>query len=140
MSIARRLSKIATALPSPEIAKPTREEQQLKAYLIAQAALQTERPPALRDCLAARIEEVERHIHRQASTPITDQLLGHIQYVEHVWIASGRPLPFLPPIIGSWWDDWFARDLTAKRLAVRRHPAVVALIGDTTASPWGCQR
>jgi hypothetical protein len=65
--------------------------------------------------------------------------LSHIEYVENVWIASGRELPFIPPIIGSWWDDWFAPGLTEKRLAVRRHPAVVALVGNTTASPWGCR-
>jgi hypothetical protein len=137
MNIARRLSKLATALPAPQPAKATREEKQLTTYLLVRAVLQTDRPAELRDLLSARIEEVERCICRQASRIITDQLARHIEYVENVWVASGRQLPFVPPVIGSWWDDWFAPDLTVKRLAIRRHPSVVALIGDTTASPWG---
>lgn len=138
MSIARRLSKLCAALPAPKSPQFTREEQKLLEYLVAQAALRTDRFPATRARLAARVEELERQIRRKANTPITDQLRSHVEYVENVWVASGRELPFVPPILGEWWDDWFAPDLTAKRLAVRRHPAILALLGDTTASPWGC--
>ena len=139
MNIARRLAKIETVLPNSKPAKPTREEQQLMVYLVAKAVLRTDRSPALRERVTALVEETERDIRWQAARSINDQLLSHIEYVEHVWVASARQLPFIPPIIGLWSDDWFMPDLTAKRLAVRRHPAIVALIGDKTGSPWGSQ-
>ena len=137
MSIARRISKIAAAMPTPAPERAMREEWLLFGYLVRHSVLQTDRLPALRDQLSARVEEFELRIRKNAATPITDQLLGHIEYVEDVWVASGRKLPFIPPVIGSWSDDWFVADLTAKRLAIRRHSAVVALIGDTISSPWG---
>jgi hypothetical protein len=137
MNIARRLSKLATAIPAPEPLKPTREEQKVLDYLVARALVQLGRVPEMRDQLTSHIAEFERQVRQQAATPITDQLKGHIAYVEDVRARSGREMPFIPPIIGMWYDDSFAPDLLARRLAVRRHPAIVALIGDTVASPWG---
>ena len=137
MNIARRLSKVAAAVPAPAPPKPTREEKLVLDYLAARELLRVDRFPELRDRLTTVVAEIERQIRQIAARPLTPQLLGHIASGEKVWVKSGRELPFVPPVVGSWYDDWFGLDLIKSRLAVRSHPEIMALIGDTTRSPWG---
>ena len=132
MTLSRRLAKLEVALPPMPAFQRTSEEEEILIYEIAIAILKTERLQALHVRLAKFVARIANEIRRKAAYPLSDVYRDHIDYVEEMWVASGRTLPFVPPVLGSNHDEWFLPGLAARRIAVRRRPSVVALIGDTT--------
>lgn len=141
MTIARRLAKLENAFPPVTTAGWTREEERVLLYELALAVIRAGKSPYLHDRLRSYSDAFALDIRRTISRPITDLYQDHIQYVEDMWVASGRKLPFVPPIIGPDYDDWFLPGLAERRIAVRRRPSIIALIGDTVASAswWRCE-
>lgn len=139
MSLGRRLAKLEVALPPTPSFQRTREEEQILLYELSIAVLKTDRLQALHVRLAKFVARTANEIRRKAAYPLSDVYVDHISYVEEMWVVSGRTLPFVPPVLGSNYDEWFLPGLSARRVAVRGRPSVVALIGDTTNPPlyWG---
>ncbi|MXO93257.1 hypothetical protein GRI62_06505 [Erythrobacter arachoides] len=106
------------------------------AYEMAQALITVGKFPNMQERLTDYASRTASEIRRKAAMPMTDIYRRHIQYVEEMWVASGRTLPFVPPVLGSDHDEWFLSGLAERRLAVRRRPSVIALIGETISSPW----
>jgi hypothetical protein len=139
MKISRRLKNLECALPPAPPMELTKEERRVAFYEAAKALLQVGKFPALRERLAEYVSQTASEIRRKASHEMTDRYREHIQYQEDMWVASGRSLPFIPPVLGFDGDEWFWPGLAERRLAVRRRPSVIALIGETTSSPWGAR-
>lgn len=135
MTLGRRLAKLEVAIPPTSAFRRTREKEQILIYELAMAVLKTERLQALHVRLAKFVARTANEIRRKAAYPLSDVYRDHIAYVEEIWAASGRTIPFVPPVLGSNYDEWFLPGLSARRLAVRGRPSVVALIGDTTSPP-----
>jgi hypothetical protein len=134
MTIARRLAKLESVLPPAPAVGWTYEEERVFLYELALAVIRAGKCPQLHERLKACADRIAGEIRRTASRPMTDIYRNHISYVEDMWVVSGRTLPFVPPVLGSDNDDWFLPGLTERRIAVRRRPSVIALIGDTVAS------
>ena len=134
MRISRRLAKLEYSLPPARTVERTREEERILHYEVARAFVELKKFPALQDRLAAYADQTAAEICRKAALPLTNQYRDHINYIEEMWVASGRVLPFVPPVVGSNYDEWFLPGLAERRLAVRRRPSVIALIGDTASS------
>ena len=134
MTIGRRLAKLECALPPAPTGGRTWEEERVLLYELAHALVRTGKFPALQERLAAYVNRIEGEICRKAAHPLTDVYRQHISCVEEMWVVSGRVLPFIPPVLGTNSDEWFLPGLAERRLAVRRRPSVIALIGDTASS------
>lgn len=134
MRISRRLAKLESALPPVRTVERTREEERILCYEVARAFVELKKFPALQDRLVAFADQTAAEICRKAALPLTDQYREHIDYVEEMWVVSGHVLPFVPPVVGSNYDGWSVPGLAERRLAVRRRPSVIALIGDTASS------
>lgn len=140
MRISGRLAKLEYALPPAQTVERTREEERILCYELARAFVKLNKFPALQDRLVAYADQTAAEICRKAALPLTDQYRDHISYVEEMWVVSGRVLPFIPPVVGSNGDEWFLPGLAERRLAVRRRPSVVALIGDTASGAFDWYR
>jgi hypothetical protein len=136
MKIGRRLAKLECALPPTPTLERTNEEQRILVYELAQALLRIGKSSSIQERLTEYASRTESEIRRKAAMPMTDIYRGHIQYVEEMWLVSGRTQPFVPPLLGSDYDEWFLPGLAERRLVMRRRPSVIALIGETISSPW----
>ena len=134
MRISRRLARLEYALPPARTVERTREEERILFYEAARGSVALKKFPALQDRLAAFSDRTAAEMRRKAALPLTDLYREHIDYVEEMWVVSGRVLPFIPPVVGSDYDEWFLPGLAERRLAVRRRPSVIAVIGDTASS------
>lgn len=141
MTVARRLAKLESALPPAATSGRTYEEERVLLYELALAIIRVGKSPHLHDRLRVLSDAIARDIRRTVSRPITGLYRNHIDYVEEMWVVSGRKLPYVPPIIGPDYEDWFLPGLAERRIELRRRPSIVALIGDTvsSASWWRCE-
>lgn len=139
MKIGLRLAKLDTALPAAAALTRTREEERVLIYEVTHALARSCKCPHLQKRLTTCVNQTETEICRKAAHPLTNVYREHISYVEEMWVVSGRALPFIPPVLGSDYDEWFLPGLAERRpgraappfsdCADRRngkHPLVVA--------------
>lgn len=132
MRIRDRLGKLeARSQERDEQAAWTYEERRVALLEIAKAVLTTDRPPAILAKAAVVADRIGAEIRAQAVRHAGQEFQGHLRnWVEVMWLESGRPLPFIPPLVGDEYDAWDMPYLAARRLAVRRRSSVMSVIGE----------
>lgn len=144
--LARRLKKVeAEWPPTPRIF--TLEELHLGRLALARAMARSGKSEALKLRARAAEEKLSLDIRSTAARQQADQFRRHIaEYVQPTWHTRWGHPEYIPPIIGSEYDDWDVPDLASRRLAVRCCSLVIELIGEpdpalarATAKPipWG---
>lgn len=115
----------------------TREEIHIAKMTLAVAIGRSNHPRELRDRARQTADRLKAMIISTAKQQQTEQFRRHIaEYVQPTWEnRCGRP-EFLPPIVGSEYDDWEVPDLYHRRLAVRYCPTVIEIIGAPDPA-WG---
>lgn len=115
----------------------TKEELHVAKLSLMQALARSRRSEEIRNRSQELADRLAAEIHRTVVKHATDQFRQHIgSYVQPIREARWGDPRFLPPIVGSEYDDWELPNLYCRRLAVRHCAPVVALIGPPE-QPWG---
>src|SRR3546814_745824 len=127
-----RLEAEATLADSSN-SKPTYEELIVKIMEISYTAMhEAACPPDNWVPGTSGMTWIEGEIRRTTDRHATPQFQDYLQrQVEPGWRQSGRTEPFIPPIVGWEYDDWFTPNIVQRRLAIRRRPSIVRLLGET---------
>lgn len=113
--------------------EPTREELHVARMIVADAIATSKHSEQIRQRAKAAADKLASTILATAAAQQSEQFENHIRsYVEPAYVARGGV--FIPPVMGSEYDDWNAPGLADRRIAIRRCPAVIALIGVPDAS------
>jgi hypothetical protein len=134
--LSRRLRTVEAKLPAPPQVF-TQEELHVAKMVLAGAIGRSRHSEELRERGRTTADKLKAEIVATAKRHDTEQFQRHISgYVQPTWQTRwGRP-EYLPPIVGSEYDDWELPDLYRRRLAIRHLPAVIELIGSPETA-WG---
>ena len=132
MRVASRLKKLeGIANQHCDVPRFTYEERHVAWFEFTGTMVHTNRLPDQQDWMSPRLDRFMADIQSQAVSQEADQFRRHIDgWVLKMWKVRGLPLPFVPPVLGSEYDDWDIPNLAARRLSVRYRPSVVALLGE----------
>lgn len=128
-----RLSRIEVT--SRRVALVTREESHVASLILSMAIAESQRPREI--CERARLtaEKLEAMIVSTAKSQRTEHYMRYIEkIVRPGWEARTGCIDYLSPVVGRDHDDWEVPDLFRRRLAIRRCPTVIALIGEPDPS------
>lgn len=134
LRFASRLVKLEAALaPSRDELQFTYEELHVFQYEVFLAFARQPTAPKLQLRLSELIARTESNIRSQAQDQATESYRKHVEgWTQEMWIASGHRERFVSPVLGNESQDWFLPNLSARRLATRCRPSIVALLGETT--------
>lgn len=132
MLLRRRLHKLEAALEARSVAvSSTAEERKVLLYEVSLGMLRRNTISPENKTRAAEVSAMlAGDFQRTAAAHATPAFQAHLGgWVTDMWTLGHGTGPFLPPITGSEYDDWEAPNLFPRRLAIRRLPSIVRLIG-----------
>jgi hypothetical protein len=137
MQLRRRVTKLEVAF-QPALPTFTREELhvgKLVYFTVVGQRLRTE--PALcrgnleirknHETLSCSLrDDILKTVSKHSEAQFQEHISG---YVADVWKARWGHDRYLPPVVGSEYDDWEMPDLFERRVAIRHCPIITNLIG-----------